>query len=384
MSAREQLQQIDFVVIGGGIAGASAGAELAAHGRVAVLEREDQPGYHTTGRSIALYSRAYGNAVVRTLAAAAGPFLANPPAGFAEHRLLSPRGILYFARADQSAAVEQAYEAWRQYAPDLSIVDSERARDLVPVFRDGYLDSAVFEADAADIDVGALHQGFIRQLRERGGALVTGAEVTAMERVMGTWRLTTPAGDFAAPVIVNAAGAWADDIASLAGVLPAGAIPMRRTVVTFDPPEGMAIERWPAAIDIDEEFYFKPDAGQLIASPADETPSPPCDAQPEELDVATAIDRFERATTHTVARVNRKWAGLRTFAPDRLPIVGPDPDADGLFWLAGQGGVGIMTSPSMARLAADLIVRGEVPADLADLGLTAADVSIARFGGVTC
>ncbi len=381
MAAGEQMQQVDFVVIGGGIAGASAGAELAAHGRVAVLEREDQPGYHTTGRSIALYSRAYGNAAVRALAAGAGPFLADPPAGFTEHRLLSPRGILYFARADQREAVEQAYEAWRRFAPDLSIVDSERARDLVPVFREGYIDSAVFEAGAADIDVGALHQGFIRQLRERGGALVTGAEVTAMERVTGTWRLATPAGDFAAPIVVNAAGAWADDIASLAGVLPAGAIPMRRTVVTFDPPDGMAIDRWPAAIDIDEEFYFKPDAGQLIASPCDETPSPPCDAQPEELDVATAIDRFERATTHTVAQVNRKWAGLRTFAPDRVPIVGPDPDADGLFWLAGQGGVGIMTSPSMARLAASLIVRGDVPADLADFGLTAADVSIARFGG---
>ena len=383
MPDREQMQKVDFVVIGGGIAGTSAGAELAAHGRVVVLEREDQPGYHTTGRSIALYSRAYGNAAVRALAAAAGPFLADPPAGFADHRLVSPRGILYFGRADQRDAVDRAFEGWRHLAPDLRRLDGRAARDLVPVFRDDYLDSAVFEAGAADIDVGALHQGFIRQLRERGGTLVTGAEVTAMERVTGTWRLTTSAGDFAAPVVVNAAGAWADNIASLAGVLPAGAVPMRRTVVTFDPPEAMVIERWPAAIDIDEEFYFKPDAGQLIASPCDETPSPPCDAQPEELDVATAIDRFERATTHSVARVNQKWAGLRTFAPDRVPIVGLDPDTDGLFWLAGQGGVGIMTSPSMARLAAGLIVRGEVPADLADLGLTAADVSIARFGGVS-
>ncbi len=381
MSTGEQTHQVDFVVIGGGIAGTSAGAELAAHGRVVVLEREDQPGYHTTGRSIALYSRAYGNSAVRALAAGAGPFLADPPPGFADHQLLSPRGILYFARADQREAVELAHEAWLQYAPDLRMVDRDRARELVPVFRDDYLDCAVYEAEAADIDVSALHQGFIRQLRERGGALVTGAEVTAMECVTGTWRLATPAGEFAAPVVVNAAGAWADNIASLAGVLPAGAMPMRRTVVTFDPPDGMAVDRWPAAIDIDEEFYFKPDAGQLIASPCDETPSPPCDAQPEELDVATAIDRFERATTHTVRRVNRKWAGLRTFAPDRVPIVGPDPDADGLFWLAGQGGVGIMTSPSMARLAVELIVSGEVPADLADLGLAAADVSITRFGG---
>lgn len=381
MSTGEQTHQVDFVVIGAGIAGTSAGAELAAHGRVVVLEREDQPGYHTTGRSIALYSRAYGNAVVRALATAAGPFFADPPAGFADQPLVSPRGILYFGRADQREAVERSYEEWAQYAPDLSHFDSAAARELVPIFRDGYIDSAILEAGAADIDVGTLHQGFIRQLRERGGELVTGADVTAMERVSGAWRIDTPRGEFAAPVVVNAAGAWADDIASLAGVLPAGAIPMRRTVVTFDPPEGMAIGRWPAAIDIDEEFYFKPDAGQLIASPCDETPSPPCDAQPEELGVATAIDRFERATTHQVAKVNHKWAGLRTFAPDRIPIVGFDPDADGLFWLAGQGGVGIMTSPSMARLAANLIVHGDIPADLADLGLATADVSVARFGG---
>ena len=379
MPAQKALQECDYVIVGGGIAGTSAGAELAKFGRVAVLEREDQPGYHTTGRSIALYSRAYGDAVVRALAAAAGPFFANPPAGFADHPLLSPRGILYFARADQRDAADRAYEALRQFAPDLCRIDGDAARDLVPIFRNDYIDCAVLEADAADIDVGALHQGYMRQLRERGSSLITAAEVTAIERVAGTWCLTTPAGMFSAPILVNAAGAWADEIARLAVVRPAGVQPLRRTIVTFDPPEAVSIGPWPAAIDVEEEFYFKPDAGQLIVSPADETPSPPCDAQPEELDIATAIDRFQTATTHIVARINHKWAGLRTFAPDKVPIVGMDPDVDGFFWLAGQGGAGIMTSPAMARLACELIVRGQLPPDIADLGLTAADVSIGRL-----
>ena len=379
MPDREQIQELDYAVVGGGIAGTSVGAELAKYGRVVVLERAVQPGYHTTGRSIALYSRAYGGPVVRALAAAAGPFFANPPAGFADHPLLSRRGILYFARADQRDAADRAFKALRQFAPDIRSLDGDAACDLAPVFRKGYIDRAIFEAAAADIDVGALHQGYMRQLRERGGALVTGAEVIVIERTDEAWWLTTPAGVYRARLLINAAGAWADEIAQLAGIPPAGVQPLRRTVVAFDPPAGRAIERWPAAIDIEEEFYFKPDAGRLIASPADETPSAPCDAQPEELDVAKAIDRFERATTHTVDRVSHKWAGLRTFALDRVPIVGLDPDADGFFWLAGQGGAGIMTSPSMARLAAGLIVHGQIPSDIADLGLTGADVSVARL-----
>ena len=379
----------DFLVIGGGIAGASAGAELAAHGRVVLLERESHPGYHTTGRSAAMFTLSYGNRVIRLLARAAMDFLHEPPPGFTDAPLVRPRGLMLFGRDDQRARVAAHYEAVRGLSPEVELVDGTEVRRLVPAFRPGYATAAVHEAAAREIDVHALHGGFLRRLRARGGRVVTDAGVTALTRRGGVWEAATSAGDFSAPIVVNAAGAWADEIAALAGAAPLGLEPLRRTVVVFDAPADTKIDTWPMAVDIDEDFYFKPDAGRLFASPADEAPSPPCDAQPEEIDITHAIDRIGRATTLAPRSLVARWAGLRTFAPDRTPVAGFDEGVEGFVWLAGQGGYGIKTSPSLARAVAGLVAHGELPSNQRALGLDADALSPRRLrlvspAGGTC
>jgi D-arginine dehydrogenase len=368
----------DFLVVGAGIAGASAAAELAAHGRVVVLEREGQPGYHSTGRSAALYTETYGNRVIRALTVASGRFLRVPPAGFADHPLLTPRGTLLIARADQRERLDAAYQELRGLAPEIERVDAAAARAMVPALDPDYVAAGVYEAAATDMDVHGIHGGFLKTLRARGGSVVTDACVTALARRAGKWHLMTPAGDFSAPVVVNAAGAWCDAFARLAGVKPVGLVPKRRTAFTFDPPAGTDVRAWPAVIDADEQFYFKPEAGKVLGSPADETPIEPCDVQPEELDVALAVERIERSTSLRVKRLDHKWAGLRSFVADKTPVVGMDDAAEGFFWLAGQGGYGIMTSPALGRTVAALLTTGAIPADLAELGVTREALAPAR------
>ena len=233
-----------------------------------------------------------------------------------------------------------------------------------------YVAAGIYEADATDMDVHGIHNGFLKTLRARGGHVVTGAEVTALARRGDRWHATTPAGEFSAPVLINAAGAWCDALARLAGVKPVGLVPKRRTAFTFDPPAGADVHPWPAVIDIDETFYFKPEAGKILGSPADETPIEPCDVQPEELDIAEAVARIERASSLRVKRLDHKWAGLRSFVADKTPVVGMDDAAEGFFWLAGQGGYGIMTSPALGRTVASLLTAGTIPEDLAALGVT--------------
>lgn len=366
----------DVLVIGGGIAGASAAFELAGGAQVVLLEQESQPGYHTTGRSAALFTEAYGNAVIRRLTSAGRGFFEHPPEGFAAHPLLTPRGTLFIAREDQLDALARA-EA--EAATTVRRLSGAEAVEANPALDPGYVAAALYEPTAEDIDVHALHSGFLRGLRQRGGRVVTGARVEALRRAGGAWQAETPAGRFAAAVVVNAAGAWADAVAGLAGVRPVGLVPKRRTAFTFDPPEGMEITGWPATIDIDERFYFKPDAGRILGSPADETPSPPCDAQPEELDVAIGVERIETATRLRVRRLASRWAGLRTFAPDKTPVVGFDATTAGFFWLAGQGGYGIQTSPALARAAAGLILAGDLPAELKARGLERAALAPGRL-----
>ncbi|HEY0832614.1 MAG TPA: FAD-binding oxidoreductase [Azospirillum sp.] len=378
------MERADFLVIGAGMAGASVGYELAAHGRVLVLEREGQPGYHSTGRSAALYTQTYGHAVVRALTVASWDFHTRPPAGFAEHPLLTPRGVLLIGRADQSAAVDAACAQARLLTPTVERFDTARALERCPALRAECVAGAVWEPDAMDMDVHAIHHGYLRGLKARGGTLVADAGVNALTRRDGLWVAETAAGVFAAPVVVDAAGAWADAVAGLAGVRPVGLVPKRRTVATFDPvfdepALGAGLADWPMVIDIDEAFYFKPEGGRLLASPADETPVEPCDAQPEELDVALAIDRVEQVARFHVRRISHKWAGLRSFVADKVPVAGFDAAAEGFFWLAGQGGYGIQMAPALARTAASLITGAGVPADVARLGVTAADLAPARL-----
>lgn len=371
--------ECDFLIIGGGMAGASAAYELSAHGTVVLLERETAPGYHTTGRSAAMFLENYGEAAVRRLALASRAFFDDPPNGFTEHPILTPRGVLLIARDDQRAGIEAALAATQGVPDTLTEIDVQRAREMVPALKSGYVAAAALEADACDIDVHALHGGYLRGLKARGGQIQTDAEVTALDRHDGVWRATTSAGEVSAPVIINAAGAWADEVARLAGVAPVGLVPKRRTAITFDPPGEFDTTNWPLTVDVDEQFYFKPEAGRILASPADETPMPPCDVQPEEMDVAVVVDRLERATTFQIRRLTHRWAGLRSFVDDHVPVIGYDPETPGFFWLAGQGGVGIMTAPATARLVAALAVGDEPPADICNFGVNPSDLGPGRL-----
>lgn len=360
----------DIVVIGAGIAGASLASELAATHRVAMLEREAFPGYHSTGRSAALFSESYGNAAVRALSRASHDFFHDPPAGFSEHALVRPRGAMHIAREDQRASLER-FAASADMVRSIRRVARDEALSLCPILKPESVFAAALEEDAADVDVDTLHQGYLRRFRHAGGTLAVDAEVTRLARRGGQWQVETRADSFTAPIVVNAAGAWASAIAAKAGAAPLDIQPCRRTAVLVELPQGVAAEDWPMVIDIDETFYMKPDAGLLLISPADETPVAACDAQPEEIDVATAIDRVERATGLSIAKLRKRWAGLRSFAPDRSPVIGFDAREPGFFWLAGQGGYGIQTAPAAARLAASLL-RGATP-ELAD------ELSPARF-----
>ena len=368
----------DFLVIGAGIAGASAGYELAAQGRVVVLEAEDAAGYHSTGRSAAQFLESYGNGTVRGLTRASRAFYEAPPEGFAAHPLLSPRPAIYIARADQSAELERLIAEVRRASPDIEPLTREEILALVPIVRPDHAAAGAIERGAMDIDTHALHQGYLKGLRARGGEVVLKARVHGLSRGRDSWRLETAVGTFSAPVVVNAAGAWCDEVARLAGVRPIGLVPKRRTVVTLDAPEGLETRDWPLVAVVDESFYFKPDSGRILASPADETPSPPCDARPEELDMAVAVERAQSVTTLQVRRIAHAWAGLRSFAADKSLVIGMDQAAAGFFWLAGQGGYGFQTAPAAARAAAGLIRGTGLPADIAALGLTEDELSPER------
>ena len=372
------MQTCDVLVVGAGIAGASAAYELAPYARVILLERERQPGYHSTGRSAAVFAPAYGNRVIRALTAASQRFYQDRLGGLAEQAVLLPRGALFIARADQQAALDELLADSAGQVAGLERLEPAQLLARVPALRPDYVAAGVYDPSTTDLDVAAIHQAYLKGFRARGGQLVLDAEVTRIATKVAPWRIETRAGPFEAAVLVDAGGAWADQLAGLAGVAPVGLVAKRRTAFLFEPSTG--VERaWPVVIDVDEQFYFKPESGLLLGSPADETPVPPSDVQPEELDVALAIDRIERATRFRVLRVPRRWAGLRTFAPDRTPVVGMEEMAPGFFWLAGQGGYGIQTAPALARSAARLLVDGVLPDDLLARGLVAEDLLPLRF-----
>lgn len=366
----------DCIVIGAGIAGASVAAELASDRRVLLLERESQPGYHTTGRSAALFTVTYGPDVIRALSRTSAAFFNDPASPHLDHPLLEPRGAVFVARQDQQASLTRTAE---ELGPHVTLLTGAEIETLVPLLRKGYATAGLRDGSAADIDVNGLHQHYLKSFRAAGGVLQTKAEVLSL-RKDGDWQVDSSQGQFHAPIIVNAAGAWADEIATMAGLTPVGLTPKRRTALTVAPPEGMVPDRWPMVVDIDEQFYLKADAGKLLISPADATPSAPCDAQPEELDVAICIDRIETAFEVSLRRIESRWAGLRSFVPDGDPVAGFDPKGEGFFWLAGQGGYGIQTAPALARAAAALVRGEDIPGDIAAEGVTAAALARGRAG----
>lgn len=352
----------DAVVIGGGIAGVAAGCFLARAGAsVVVLEAEPVLAHHTTGRSAALYLENYGADPVRRLVLASRQFLADPPDGLVDVPLLSPRPTLDIAGPGSDSALQAHAQLGASLVPGIRLLAPDEAVSVCPVLRVDRIAGAVLDPGSQDIDVMALHAGFLRGLRRAGGRVLTSTRVTGIDRVGSGWLVRTPVGSLETPVLVNAAGAWGDVIAQLAGIAPIGLRPLHRTAFTVGLPSGVAAREWPLVQDLDEGFYFKPESDGLLCSLADETPAEPGDPRPREEDVALAIERINEMTTLDLRRVRTTWAGLRTFAPDRLPVIGAEPSEPGFVWVAGLGGFGIMTAPAVGMLAAAAALGASVP-----------------------
>jgi D-arginine dehydrogenase len=371
----------DIVVIGGGMAGASIAAHLSAHASVRLLEMEAQPGYHSTGRSAAIFFEPYGNTVVRALTRASRPFFYSPPPSFCSEVLVRPRPVLLTAREGQGPALEAFFD---------SVTSEDRIEkksvsevlDLHPLVRPDHLVAGALSRNAADIDVHELHRGYLRLLRARKGVVTTAVRVIGLENAANTWSVMTTHDTVRARIVVNAAGAWADDIGKLAGAIDVGLRPLKRTACLIGQPPGQNASLWPMLVDIEEQFYLKPDAGMLLLSLADETLTEPCDVQPDELDIALAVERVERATTLDVKRIAHRWAGLRSFVDDRSPVVGFDPKRPGFFWLAALGGYGIQTAPALSSLAASLALGLKVDEHLIEHGVTLAALSPDRLAPI--
>jgi D-arginine dehydrogenase len=352
--------ECDFLVVGGGIAGASVGYFLAESGRVTVLEGEPVTGYHSTGRSAALFTEYYGNSAVRALTRASRGFYRTPPSGFTRP-LLTPRGVLALGPHGAEGRFAEVLATGLTAPVPVRELSADEALRYCPVLRRQWFSRAMLKPAAMDIDVDALHQGFLRGIRARGGRVVRSARLRSLTRPSGRpggWRADTDAGEFRAGCLVNAAGAWADEVAGLAGVRRIGLTPLRRTAALVPAPDTPGLAEWPMVLDVTETFYFKPESGRLLLSPYDATPVPPGDARPDDLDVATAIDRVRAATTLGIRHVHRAWAGLRSAVPDDTPVIGEAPDAPGFFWLAALSGYGIQTAPAAGRLAAALVTGG--------------------------
>ncbi len=371
---------LDVAVIGAGIAGASVAWRLAPHMSVALIERESQPGVHSTGRSAAMFMESYGPPAVRALTCASRAFYASPPPSFANAPLLAPRGALYLATEGQQALLESTRAAMQLTCPALQRLQRDEVLSRVPCLRPEVVHAGLLDVDAQDIDVHALHQGFLRGLRRQGGVLRMGAALQAVARSGAQWELRLGDGTaLRCRSVVNASGAWADAVAALFGAAPVGLVPCRRSAFTFKAPEDVEILRWPAVISIDESYYFKPDAGQLLGSPANADPTFAHDVLPEELDVAIGIDRIESVSTLEIRRPTSTWAGLRSFVADGELVIGWDDACPGFFWLAGQGGYGIQSAAGASELAAALLRGAPMPEELARHGVDPRGLSPLRL-----
>jgi len=371
--------EVDFLIIGGGIAGASTGYFLSRHGKVAVLERESHAGYHSTGRSAALYTVAYGTPLVRALTAASRTFFDNPPEGFVEHPILTPRGEMTVDFEGNPEELKRQYDSALASVPEMRLLDADEACAIVPVLRREKVHGAMLDPSAADIDTDGLLQGYLRGIRRNGGSVQLDSEALEISRIDGAWEVRCAQQTYRAPVLVNAAGSWSDKIAELAGAAPLGLTPKRRAAFLFSPPEGVDSHAWPVLVSLDESFYFKPDAGMLLGSLANADPVEPHDVQPEELDIAMGIYQIEEHTTLSIRRPSHTWAGLRSFFADGDLVSGYDPATPGLYWVAGQGGYGIQTSAAMGEASAALIRHEALPEHLTRHGLTAEMLSPARL-----
>lgn len=367
----------DFVIIGGGIAGVSAAAHLAPHGSVHLLEKESSLAYHTTGRSAAMLVENYGSDGARPLVKAARPFLEDPPEGSVDAPLLSDRSVMWVSPPDTMSVLETRANAAQARGARCVLLRTDGVLEHVPAMRRDWVAGGLFEPSGAELDVAALHQAFVRMARNHRTTILTDAPVTGIEPAGGRWIVRSGDRAVKADVVVNAAGAWGDQLAVMADVEPIGLQPMRRTA--FMVPASQESADWPMVVEASENFYFRPDGIQMLCSLAEETPSEPTDARPRTEDVALAIQRINEATTLDIATVNSEWAGLRTFAPDRDLVIGEDPTARGFFWLVGQGGIGIQTSPAYGKLLACLVTGEDIPEHFSRVDVDPERTSPARF-----
>jgi len=374
------MSHYDVIVIGGGIAGVSIGFELSKTGTVCLLEMESTLAFHTTGRSAATFLETYGGPEIRSLTTGSRHFLENLPE-YWEAEVLSPRPLLQFAKQGRGSVIEQLHADVLPLVPDAELLTPDEVAKIFPLVQPGYVERGMYEPGAMEIDVAGLHQGYVRGLRVNKGEIVKNAEVVALTREGDSWTVKTSDGETrSAAVVVDAAGAWGDVVAELAGAKPVGLMPLRRTIFMVNSPTGADTKDLPIFGDIDQSFYVKPEGAQFLCSPADETPCPPSDAKADELEIARAIDEINASTTINARSVTTAWAGLRSFVPDRNFVVGPDPELPGFHWFIGQGGYGIQTAPAAAMAGAALVRGEELPADLVSRGLEAAKLAPNRPG----
>lgn len=375
------MDSFDIIILGAGMAGASLAWRLAGSGAsVLLIEREAQPGYHSTGRSAALFMESYGPPQVRALTRASRSFYLHSPPGFADVPLIQPRGAMYVAMHGQEAALAALREELIGACPELQSLDASQTLERVPVLRAELLAGALYDPNAQDMDVHAIHQGFLRGAKAGGVTLRSGRALTRARHEQGAWSLEFESGEkLRATCVVNAAGAWVDEVAALFGATPIGIESRRRSAFTFRSPEGVNATEWPAVISVNEDWYLKPDAGQILGSPANADPVSPHDVQPEELDIAMGIHRIEEATSLTIRRPASTWAGLRSFVPDGEIVIGFDDACPGFFWLAGQGGYGIQSAAGASLLAASLVQAKSLPQELHMHGVDPAAVSVSRL-----
>jgi D-arginine dehydrogenase len=345
---------------------------------VVLIEREEHPGMHTTGRSVAIFTETLIGAQVQPLTRASRTFFVAPPEGFSEQPLMRRRPVVQFGRTDQFPALRQLQRDVEAMGGEARWLERDEVLARIPILRPEHAAGAVLDEASFDMDVDALHQGWLRRLRAAGGQVLVSAGLRAVDWNGAWWRIVAGEHEIAAGVLVDAAGAWGDEVARLAKVRPIGLQPRRRTISVMAA-DGYAVDSWPMGVDADNALYFKADAGRLLVSAMEQTPSAPCDAYPDDLEVAQALDKFSEAVTLPIKKPLRSWAGLRTFAPDEQPVAGYDPSHSSFFWLVGQGGSGIQTCPALSESAAALVRRQSIPEHLAAFGVSASALSPARF-----
>jgi D-arginine dehydrogenase len=370
----------DALVIGGGIAGVSLAYELAEDRSVGLLEMESALAYHTSGRSLATFLETYGPLAIRALTTGSRAMFENPP-DFVTSPLFTPLGLLMVAPEGQSNAVRGLHASVAPLAPDVRLVSAQEAKEISPALADGYAELGMYDPGATEIDVHALHQGYVKGLGQRGGQVHRSARLTSATKVDGLWHVKASDGnEYQTPLIVNAAGAWVDEVANACGVPAIGIRPLRRTAFLVAPPEGLSARGMPLTSNIDITWYLMPQGDMFACSPAEENLHAPADAKPDELEIARAIEEINKATVLGIRHISSPWAGLRNFVPDGLPVVGFAPEDDAFFWYAGQGGYGMQTAPALAMVAAALVKGEEFSADLKARGLGAEDLSPSRPG----